>query len=159
VFQNGTNATTIQGSESNGLAGFTFTFTYSNLNSDVTAGGDFSFNGTLDDARKALENAGYHHYTVGGTSRYPIEDIYNVFHFGMENYRSHGDYIGDGSGHFAVNSREIVTKASEMGFTLVPLPGHTVPATGNVHFGETNPYVSWQGLGKHAKQVKRSIRP
>lgn len=60
VFLNGTNATIIQGSDD--LAGFTFNFTYSNIEKNQTAVGTFTFNGNGDQASAALEKAGYHAY-------------------------------------------------------------------------------------------------
>jgi len=147
VFQNGTNATTIQGSASNGLEGFRFTFTRSNLSADVTAAGTFSFNGTSEQIKHALENAGYQNYW---------QDATNVFHLGMEDYRSHGNNSGEGSGHFAVDAFENVP-VPDMGYERVRRT--TVPTTGDMHFGETNPWVSMKALKKHAGQVKRSIWP
>ncbi|MBZ5554006.1 MAG: hypothetical protein LAO21_14900 [Acidobacteriia bacterium] len=56
VFVNGTSPTTIQGSGD--FRGFTFTFQYSQLESNQTAAGIFSFAGTPEQAGAALERAG-----------------------------------------------------------------------------------------------------
>ncbi len=137
----------IQGSASNGLEGFMFTFTRSNLSADVTAAGTFTFNGTSEQTKQALENAGYENYW---------QDATNVFHLGMEDYRSHGNNSGEGSGHFAVDAFENVP-VPDMGYERVRRTA--VPTTGDMHFGETNPWVSLKALKKHAGQVKRSIWP
>jgi RHS repeat-associated protein len=143
VFLNGTNATTIQGSGD--LTGFTFNFTYSNLNADVTAGGTFSFNGTSERTSQALEKAGFHNYAA---------DELNFFHMGKEDFRSLGNTKGDGAGHFAVLSFDSVP-VPDSGYEKVRRT--TVPTTGDMHFGETNPWTSLRALLKHAGQVKRSI--
>jgi hypothetical protein len=160
VFQNGTNATTIQGS--GGLAGFTFNFTSSNLNVNITAQGSWSFSGNVNQAERALESSGYIHYT---------RDNVNPFHrsadaYDAVDYRSAGEEgSGAGSGHFTVHepvTHMFIPPRGGSGRTRIPgstwrIPAReTVPTTGDVHFGEHNPA---NGFIEHMKEVKRSVWP
>jgi len=161
VFQNGTSATTIQGSGN--LSGFTFNFTSSNLNTNITAQGTWTFNGPTAQAERTLEAAGYTHYTLDGL---------NVFHPSTEtydavDYRSAGaEDTGAGSGHFTVHepvTHTYIPARGGPGRTRIPGTSarisarDTVPTTGDVHFGEHNPFTG--GIGEHMKEVKRSIWP
>lgn len=145
VFQNGTNATTIQGSE--GLTGFTFNFTESNLGVNQTAKGTWTFNGTYAQAQKALEKAGYENYFL---------DNFNIYHpstrtYTAREYRSRGDKdTAANSGHFTVH--EPVDLDFPDGNRT---PKLTVPTTGEVHFGEHNPWVNLRGTRKHTKELTR----
>jgi len=159
VFQNGTNATTIQGSASNGLEGFTFNFTSSNLNVGQTAAGAWSFNGTVDQAERALELAGYTN---------SVFDSANIFHPSTEtydavDYRSTGTAdTGEGSGHFTVHEPVRISErigARQVFFKYRIPVRDTVPTTGDVHFGEHYPYGSLEGLRRHSGEVKRSVWP
>jgi len=55
----------------------------------------------------------------------------------------------------AVEAIDFEPVPTESGLTRVPRD--TVPTTGDVHFGETNPYTG--GLVRHTKEVIRSIIP
>jgi hypothetical protein len=125
VFVNGTPQTTFQDAgfaNGNALSGFTFTLTNSKLEANQTEAGFFSFRGSVDDAGRALEAAGFGYHTLG-------------FDLGSNEYRSPGQPgTGANSGHFAVNRYHPLS-------LINPLFG--VPTTlGNMHFGEHNPFVS-----------------
>ncbi len=149
VFLNGTKATTIQGTGD--LAGFTFNFTASNLEVNQTAMGTFTFNGTASQASEALNKAGYVKYA---------RDRFNFYHPSGIDYdaitlRSPGGKDGENSGHFTVYSP--VTNSYQPSptgdFYKVRIPKATVPSRGDVHFGETNPWVSVTGAKRHAEEL------
>jgi RHS repeat-associated protein len=155
VFLNGTNATTIAGSGS--LTGFTFNFTSSNLDVNQTAKGTFSFNGTAGEAARALEQAGYTNSHWDDFNIYhPSTDEYNAI-----DYRSPGE--GDdarNSGHFTLHEPVIYRRsptlagigpAGEVRFRIKA--ESTVPVTGDVHFGEHNPWNG--GAFGHSKELTR----
>jgi hypothetical protein len=108
--------TNIQGSGA--LSGFNFTFTNSKLEASQTAAGTFTYNGSLDDARSAMGNAGFMYFAVGAN-------------IGFDEYRSRGTGPdGSNAGHFNIDR-----------YKTVPMNG--VPqVTGNMHFGEHNPLFS-----------------
>jgi len=145
VFINGTNPTTVQGTGD--LAGFNFTFTYSNMASNVTAGGYFRFGGTADQAEAALDRAGFNSWISH------IGDLFDPYHlsglnFDAVDYRSPGGRGGANSGHFTVHEPVI-----QIDRFRIPLRD-TVPTYGDVHLGEHNPYTG--GLGEHLKEVKNN---
>ncbi|MGH9971398.1 MAG: hypothetical protein ACREBG_26890, partial [Pyrinomonadaceae bacterium] len=140
-------------------------FTSSNLNVGQTAAGTWSFNGTANQAERALESAGYTH---------SIFDAANVFHpstdtYDAVDYRSAGaEDTGAGSGHFTVHetvTHLFIPPRGGPGRTRIPgsrariSVRDTVPTAGDVHFGEHYPYGSLEGLRKHTGEVKRSIWP
>jgi RHS repeat-associated protein len=145
VFINGTNATTIQGS--GGLSGFTFNFTSSNMASNVSAEGTFTYAGTATQTEQALANAGFQHY---------FGDDFDIFHpsgedFHATDFRSAGAAgTGAGSGHFTV--QEPVTR---LPFASYPIPLATVPTGGDVHLGEHNAYTG--GFVQHAEEVIKNL--
>jgi RHS repeat-associated protein len=153
VFLNGTSATTIQGSGD--LAGFTFNFTSSNLDANQTAKGTWSYNGSSEQAVQALERAGYNNY---------LRDTFNIFHpstdtYSAVDYRSAGDENGRGSGHFTIHipvTQIRIPGPDDLrvtrGWPARILERGTVPATGEVHFGETNPWVG--SAIQHGKEIK-----
>jgi len=100
------------------LSGFTYTLTNSKLEAGQTEAGTFTFSGVLDEARSAIQSAGFHYWPVG-------------LDFGSDEFRSPGDpRTGANSGHFILNR----------GF--VP-PKNGVPqVNGSMHFGEHNPMYS-----------------
>ena len=145
VFINGTNPTTVQGNGE--LTGFNFNFTYSNMASNVTAGGTFTFNGTADQAEAALDKAGFNSFVSH------IGDLFDPYHlsglnFDAVDYRSPGGKGGANSGHFTVHEPVI-----QIDRFRIPLRD-TVPTYGDVHLGEHNPYTG--GLGEHLKEVKNN---
>lgn len=73
------------------LSSFNFTFTNSKLEAGRTAAGTFDFSGDLDQARSAIQAAGFRYWPVG-------------VDFGSDEFRSPGDPgTGANSGHFIVN--------------------------------------------------------
>jgi RHS repeat-associated protein len=124
-FIDGTSPTNIQGTGD--LAGFNFTFSYSNPYGNVNAGGTFTYNGTAQQAEAALEKAGFHHYTA---------DEYDIFHPSdtsqhSVDFRSPGEAgTGAGSGHFTVHEPWLVP------WTRVFGAGG--PTEGELHLGEHN---------------------
>jgi hypothetical protein len=143
----------IQGSGA--LTGFTFNFTSSNLDVNITAHGTFSFNGTADQAEKALESTGYVHYNRDDLNvLHPSTNTYNAV-----DYRSPGARdTGADSGHFTVHEPvSILRFPGDRPVQYVRIPEATVPTSGDVHFGEHNPFTG--GLSEHLKEVKRSIWP
>jgi hypothetical protein len=160
VFENGTNPTTIQGSGN--LTGFTFNFTSSDLSVNVTARGTWSFNGSVDQAEMSLELAGFKHYALDGLNfLHPSTDTYNTV-----DYRSAGaEGTGAGSGHFTVYEpirKVFIPPRGGPGRTRIPgttvriSVRDTVPTTGDVHFGEHNPFTG--GFFQHMTEVIRSKR-
>jgi hypothetical protein len=145
VFLNGTNATTIQGTGD--LTGFTFNFTSSNLELNQTAKGTWTFNGTFNQAEAALEKAGYEYY---------LFDKFNIYHpstyaYTAVEYRSRGDKdTAANSGHFTVH--EPVDLDYPDGNRT---PKFTVPTTGEVHFGEHNPWINTKGAVKHSGELTK----
>jgi RHS repeat-associated protein len=118
VFVNGTPQTTFQDAGfANGgaLSGFNFTLTNSKMEANQAEAGTFTFGGTPDQAGAALQRAGFQN--VPGMNG------------GMDEYRSRGSIImGAGSGHFNVNQ-------------ILLSPRGAIPqATGNMHFGEHDPF-------------------
>lgn len=113
VFVNGTPQTNFSDAGwANGgaLSGFNFTLTNSKMEADQTEAGSFSFNGTVTQAESALRRTGF--IQRAGTEG------------GIE-FRSPGSGLtGANSGHFIIDSN----------------PRVSVPTSGNMHFGEHNPY-------------------
>jgi RHS repeat-associated protein len=118
VFINGTPQTNFQDAGwANGgaLSGFQFTLTHSKMEADQNEAGTFAFSGDLDQARSAIQAAGFHYWPLG-------RDV------GSDEFRSPGDKgTGANSGHFVLNRSFLPPKSG------VPQVG------GNMHFGETNP--------------------
>ncbi|MFN7946976.1 MAG: RHS repeat-associated core domain-containing protein [Blastocatellia bacterium] len=142
VFQNGTTPTIIQGSGA--LAGFTFTFKWSNLEKNQTAAGDFKFNGSANQANQALERAGFNkHFLDNFNMDHPSTDTYDT-----EEYRTeavHED--GTGSGHMTLHVPVVIRNFYRYGTHREQLRG-TVPVSGDIHLGETYPYTL-SGFIKH----------
>jgi hypothetical protein len=101
----------------NALSGFAFTLTNSKLEADQTEAGFFKFNGTPEQAGAALLRAGFTQHNA------------KYFEPGYDTYRSPGTgWLGANSGHFNVNQ-------------IMLDPHSTTPqASGNMHFGDHNPY-------------------
>jgi RHS repeat-associated protein len=118
VFVNGTPQTTFQDAGfANGgaLSGFNFTLTNSKMEANQAEAGTFTFGGTPEQAGAALQQAGFQN--VPGMNA------------GMDEYRSRGSLVtGSGSGHFNVNQ------------ILLSPKGAVPQATGNMHFGEHDPF-------------------
>jgi len=117
VFVNGTPQTTFQDAgwaNNNALSGFTFTLTNSKLEANQTEAGFFTFNGNQFQAGLALEKAGLGWMGPFGAN------------WGSDEFRSWGTWTGANSAHFNVDRAKTD-------------PWNTVPATGNMHFGEHNP--------------------
>jgi RHS repeat-associated protein len=154
VFLNGTNATTIQGTGD--LTGFTFNFTSSNLDVNQTAKGTFTFNGTAAEAAKSLERAGYTNDPRDAINIYhPSTDEYKAIE-----YRSAGEgQTAANSGHFTLHEPVTTTRhiyligAGPGGAATFKTPKGTVPVSGEVHFGEHNPWTG--GLFGHSKELTR----
>ncbi len=119
VFVNGTDQTQFRDAGwANGgaLSSFSFTLTNSKMEANQTEAGFFTFNGTSAQAGAALQSAGFdsHIGTEGGSE-----------------YRSPGDFwTGADSAHFNVDP-------SSRGNNI----GTPYPTTGNMHFGEHNPFT------------------
>ena len=123
VFDNGTPKTTFQDAGfANGgaLSGFNFTLYNSKLEAGQTEAGTFTTPGDLDQARQAIQAAGFHYWPVGS-----LRDI------GSDEFRSPGSSgTGANSGHFI------------LGRGFLP-PNTGVPQVGgSMHFGEHNPLFS-----------------
>jgi RHS repeat-associated protein len=141
VFINGSNATTIQGT--GGLSAFTFNFTYANPAGNVSAGGTFSYNGTFQQAERALETAGFPHYS---------SDDYDILHpshlsYHAVDFRSAGQPgTGAGSGHFTVHEPWMTR----------PYMALIAPTPGDVHLGEHN-NSSPGGFWPHTQEVINTL--
>jgi RHS repeat-associated protein len=143
TFVNGTNATKIQGSGT--LSGFTFNFTSSDMASNVSARGTFTYNGSFDEATAALKQAGFQHY---------IGDEADFFHSSGENYdaydlRAPGGPGGAGGGHFVVHDP---VQLSHYGPYTTRNHLSTVPSQGDADLGTHNPWVKG-GMGAHLIEV------
>jgi RHS repeat-associated protein len=118
VFVNGTPQTTFQDAGfANGgaLSGFSFTLTNSKMEANQTEAGTFTFAGNQFQAGLALEKAGINWMGPVGAN------------WGSDEFRSWGSGLsGANSAHFNVDR----AKSN---------PWSTVPASGNMHFGEHNP--------------------
>jgi hypothetical protein len=106
-----------------------FSFTFGNHGNGQTLNASFTYAGPVQDAIQELHDAGYNYSPLD--EQFDIRE--RVEHPTALNFRTAGDPgTGANSGHALVN---------------VPLtlhPGDTVPTTGSIHTGETNP---WAGLG------------
>ena len=117
VFVNGTPQTTFQDAGfANGgaLSGFSFTLTNSKMEANQTEAGTFTFAGNQFQAGLALEKAGINWMGPVGAN------------WGSDEFRSWGTWTGANSAHFNVDRAKTN-------------PWSTVPASGNMHFGEHNP--------------------
>jgi RHS repeat-associated protein len=117
VFVNGTPQTTFQDAGfANGgaLSGFSFTLTNSKMEANQTEAGTFTFAGNQFQAGLALEKAGINWMGPVGAN------------WGSDEFRSWGTWTGANSAHFNVDRAKTD-------------PWSTVPASGNMHFGEHNP--------------------
>jgi hypothetical protein len=110
---------------SGALAGFQFNF--SQTGHDQTANGTFYYPGDPQHAYEAILRAGF--------SASVADDFFNPIHgiIGTYHYRSPGDPgTGSNSGHLILQLQFLQ-------------PWDTVPARGELHFGETNPNVNRAG--------------
>jgi RHS repeat-associated protein len=108
---------------SGALAGFSFDF--HQTSKEQTANGTFYYPGAPRDAYEAVLKAGF--------SASMADDFFNPLHgyIGSYHYRSDGDPgTGKNSGHLIIRGVGILH------------PWDTVPAKGELHFGETNPNVN-----------------
>jgi len=115
--------------------------------SNVTAGGYFNFTGTADQAEAALDRAGYNSWISH------LGDLFDRYHpsgldFDAVDYRSPGGVGGANSGHFTVHEPVI-----QIDRWRIPVRA-TVPASGEVHLGEHNPYTSLAGALAHFREVR-----
>ena len=112
-----------------------FSFTFGNHGNSQTLEATFTYQGTLGDAIDELKSAGYSFSAFDQTF-----NIIEMFaHPGARDYRTQGDPgTGRNSGHALVNVPF---------FSLHPLD--SVPATGSVHTGETNPKAGFSALWQH----------
>jgi len=146
TFINGTNATTVQGSGA--LSGFTFNFTSSNMSSNISASGTFTYNGNANQATSALQQAGFQHY-VGdeGDFFHPSTDAYNAY-----DLRSPGGQGGVGGGHLVVHDPiQELYQWTPYGPITSRIPISSVPTQGTVDLGTHNPWNG--GFGAHASEV------
>jgi hypothetical protein len=95
----------------------------------------FTYSGTFSQAQNELNNAGYTFSALDGLFNWR-EGFSNP---NAVNYRTPGDSeTGRNSGHFLVNHS-----------ILSLFPQYSVPTTGSVHTGETNPWTSINALTQH----------
>jgi len=120
---NGSNETKFT-QTSGALAGFSFDF--HQTSKEQTANGTFYYPGAPRNAYDAILKAGF--------SAAMADDFFNPLHgyIGSYHYRSQGDPgTGRNSGHLIIRG-------------VGPWhPWDTVPTTGDLHFGETNPQVNF----------------
>ena len=135
------NGSWIQGStETKGITGggdlsSKFNFTFSDHGNGQSLHATFSYAGTFSDAQKELYKAGYSFSALDGLFNWR-EGFANP---SAENYRTPGDRgTGSNSGHFLVNHS-----------LLSLFPAYSVPTTGSVHAGETNPWTSIGAAEQH----------
>jgi RHS repeat-associated protein len=112
-----------------------FDFTFSDHGNGQSLNATFTYAGKFSEAQSELYKAGY--------SFSALDQMFNVREMfanpNAENYRTPGDPgTGANSGHFLVN-HSIVSL----------LPQYSVPTTGSVHTGETNPTTSPGALWQH----------
>lgn len=146
TFVNGTNATTTQGSGA--LSGFTFNFTSSNMASNISASGTFTYNGNSDQATAALKQAGFQHY-IGdeGDFFHPSTDSYNAY-----DLRAPGRPGGVGGGHLVVHDPvQQLYQWSPYGPITTRTPLSTFPTQGTADLGRHNPWTG--GMGAHLSEV------
>jgi RHS repeat-associated protein len=95
----------------------------------------FTYAGKFSDAQSELYKAGY-----SFSARDQLFNFREMYaNPNAENYRTPGDPgTGANSGHFLVNHS-----------ILSLLPQYSVPTTGSVHTGETNPTTSFKALFQH----------
>lgn len=104
-----------------------FTFDFSDHGNGQTLHADFTYAGTFAQAQKELEGAGY---------QLNVKDSFLDLREGFahpfaESFRTPGDAgTGANSGHFLVDRK----------------PWVSVPTSGSMHTGETNPYTSFGAL-------------
>jgi RHS repeat-associated protein len=128
------NGSWIQGSsETKGITGGgelsdKFQFTFSDHGNGQALHASFTYGGTFNQAQSELEKAGYSFSALDG-----LFNLREGFaHPNAENFRTPGDPgTGRNSGHFLVEH-----PLSSL------LPRYSVPTTGSVHTGETNPWGS-----------------
>jgi len=146
TFINGTNATTVQGSGA--LSGFTFNFTGSNMASNISASGTFTYNGNSDQATAALKQAGFQHYLGDeGDFFHPSTDAYNAY-----DLRAPGGAGGAGGGHLVVHDPiQESSQWSPYGPLYTRNPISSVPTQGTADLGTHNPWTG--GMGAHLSEV------
>jgi hypothetical protein len=112
-----------------------FDFTFSDHGNGQSLNATFTYAGKFSDAQSELYKAGY-----SFSARDQLFNFREMFaNPNAENYRTPGDPgTGANSGHFLVN-HSIVSL----------LPQYSVPTTGSVHTGETNPTTSFKALFQH----------
>jgi len=128
------NGSWIQGSsETKGITGGgelsnKFQFTFSDHGNGQALHASFTYGGTFNQAQSELEKAGYSFSALDG-----LFNLRKDFaHPNAENFRTPGDPgTGRNSGHLLVEH-----PLSSL------LPRYSVPTTGSVHTGETNPWGS-----------------
>ncbi len=129
----GSNATS--GITGGGALSSKFGFTFSDHGNGQSLHATFSYAGSFSDAEGELSKAGYSFSAFDGLFNLR-EALANP---NAENYRSQGDPgTGRNSGHFLMNHS-----------LLSLFPNHSVPTTGSVHTGETNPTASPSAAWQH----------
>lgn len=129
----GTDA--VSGVSGGGNLSSKFDFTFSDHGPGQALHATFNYAGKFSEAQSELYKAGY--------SFSALDQMFNVREMfanpNAENYRTPGDPgTGANSGHFLVNHSIISL-----------LPQYSVPTTGSVHTGETNPWASFGAAKQH----------